>query len=494
MRYLLVISLMMVSLAVISETIPLRYSIDITQGEKFFPPDKIELVNEHEPKPTEIGKVWKVKAGLLMELQFTLPDMEIDNCHLEIREYGMPRNNVIETVILGMNGERIQPLNTVAPQQSQTNYYDLGKKLSKGSNILKIAGLKHDLGIQNITIACKLLLKTDKYLSDQSISLVAPNPSQHIELGKKFPITWKTNNLPEHALINLEYWDTDENWQTIIKGVSHNRGYYDWEKIPFDANPTVKVRIKYEAHQPKSGSICDVPVTNKTPMRFVYVPAGCFNIGSSDNGVRTCVDGFWIGETEVTNKQYETKAYQHKSGDNFSENNQPVVKVSLLEARKFATDISNKNTFSLPTEAQWEYAARAGQTTEYLPADKKVCSYANVADIELAQNDQINHKNEDCEDEYIYTAPVGKFKPNAFGLYDMIGNVAEWTCSSLSLGKINSYADANKCYTNRFAPLFRGGSWKSYGKQLSFNKRFYSVTDSQQVGFRLISKDVKLCK
>jgi len=108
--------------------------------------------------------------------------------------------------------------------------------------------------------------------------------------------------------------------------------------------------------------------------------------------------------------------------------NQQVVKVSRSQAHAYSQWLSQQTgeNFRLATEAQWEYAARAGQTTAYFWGNNpnEACHYANLADRKLAQTQGIKDV-QNCDDKYAVTAPVAQFKPNGFGLYDMLGNVAE---------------------------------------------------------------------
>jgi formylglycine-generating enzyme required for sulfatase activity len=113
----------------------------------------------------------------------------------------------------------------------------------------------------------------------------------------------------------------------------------------------------------------------------------------------------------------------------------PVVCVSWNDAVAFCQWLSKKEgkTYRLPTEAEWEYACRAGTTTRYCSGDdpEALAKVANVADAAY----KVKFPGQDCSikasDGYVFTAPVGQFKPNAFGLYDMHGNALQW-CSDWS--------------------------------------------------------------
>ncbi|MDG4550191.1 MAG: formylglycine-generating enzyme family protein [Candidatus Contendobacter sp.] len=135
----------------------------------------------------------------------------------------------------------------------------------------------------------------------------------------------------------------------------------------------------------------------------------------------------------------------------------PVVCVSGNDANRYAEWLSKQTgqSYRLPTEAEWEYAARAGTTgARYWGEDPdQACGYANVADQTLGWTPM-----HDCRDGYTYTAPVGSFKANAWKLYDMLGNVWEWTCSAYAKDYDGSEAKCSEKDTTG-ALAVRGGSW-----------------------------------
>ncbi len=107
----------------------------------------------------------------------------------------------------------------------------------------------------------------------------------------------------------------------------------------------------------------------------------------------------------------------------------PAVCVSKNDARAYAAWLSEitGRTYRLPTEAEWEYASRAGSTTVYPWGDdgSEVCRYGNIADATMGGAFPAR-AHQTCNDTWLYTSPAGMFEPNAWGLYDMIGNAWEW--------------------------------------------------------------------
>jgi formylglycine-generating enzyme required for sulfatase activity len=108
----------------------------------------------------------------------------------------------------------------------------------------------------------------------------------------------------------------------------------------------------------------------------------------------------------------------------------PVVNVSWNDAVAFCKWLSGKEgkAYRLPTEAEWEYSCRAGTTTRYYSGDdpETLAEVGNVADATFKAIFPNRKYAIKASDGYVFTAPVGKFKPNAFGLYDMHGNVLQW--------------------------------------------------------------------
>ncbi|MEE8429699.1 MAG: formylglycine-generating enzyme family protein [Candidatus Desulfatibia sp.] len=229
----------------------------------------------------------------------------------------------------------------------------------------------------------------------------------------------------------------------------------------------------------KPGGIWHEPVTG---MAFVWVPGGCFQMGSPsgeagrdpDEGLvhKVCVDGFWMGKTEVTNAQYRQFKIDHVSqehrGFSLNRDDQPVVYMSWHDAKAFAKWLNEQNHkryhFRLPTEAEWEYACRAETTTARYWGDDpdKACEYANVGDL-TAEREWPYWEVNNCEDGYEVTAPVGSFTPNAFGLYDMLGNVFEWNEDIYGKDAYGNHQRNNPVFTGDGSyRVIRGGCWYSW--------------------------------
>ena len=148
----------------------------------------------------------------------------------------------------------------------------------------------------------------------------------------------------------------------------------------------------------------------------------------------------------------------------------PVVCVSWDDADAYVKWLaaSTGKNYLLPSDVEGEYAARGGATTAWFWGDGKdeACSYGNFADRKTAA--KLNWANDPettfaCADDFSYTAPVGSFKPNGFGLYDMLGNVWEWTgdCWADDLSEVarNRTAAASPYASACPDRVYRGGAW-----------------------------------
>lgn len=155
---------------------------------------------------------------------------------------------------------------------------------------------------------------------------------------------------------------------------------------------------------------------------MVAIPAGCFQMGSRQGDPderpvhKVCISAFQMGKYEVRQKNFQgvmaTNPSQHVGAD------LPIDSLTWDEANDYCKKIGMR----LPTEAEWEYAARAGTTTPFYWGNTISGKEANFCDSTC----ELNIRESRVTDGFKHTAPVGSFPPNPFGLYDMAGNVSEW--------------------------------------------------------------------
>ena len=204
------------------------------------------------------------------------------------------------------------------------------------------------------------------------------------------------------------------------------------------------------------------------------VPAGCF--GWDGNRFGPLADADW-------------RSPGFAQGDD-----EPVVCVGWNDAVAYAQWLSAGTglPYRLPTEAEWEYAARAGTGTERPWGDGVPCDHANLHDATGQALNGLGVDPVDCDDGYARTAPVGSFAANPFGLHDMLGNVFEWTADCWH----DDYTEAPTDGTARVEAgcsrhALRGGAWKDDLGTVRAGTRVGLPADfrSQYFGFR-IARDV----
>ena len=217
----------------------------------------------------------------------------------------------------------------------------------------------------------------------------------------------------------------------------------------------------------------------QTEPEMVQLPAACIEVGSllmqhHANPLReTCLDSFSIGRYEVTFREYDQftedtgRAKRHDIG--FGREDRPVIDVDWFEAAAYAEWLSDKTgkRYRLPTDAEWEYAARGHAEIGYR------FSWGRELEVNRA-----NCRNCGSQWSGQMTSPVGSFDPNVFGLYDMHGNVWEWTSDCYR-------TDTND---NNCGGVVRGGSWDTQTDQLVFWLRasYLRGKSARDVGFRLV--------
>lgn len=225
---------------------------------------------------------------------------------------------------------------------------------------------------------------------------------------------------------------------------------------------------------------------NFAGIKFIFMQSGCFQMGNNkpatDRTVgetpshKVCIDKpFYLGETEVTQKQW-----QDVMGTNPSKNkveDKPVERVSWNDAQEFIQKLNAKeggNFFRLPTEAEWEYAARAGSEDDYSFGDSpsSLATYAWFGNL--------GYKGSPHE--------VAQKEPSKWGLFDMYGNVWEWVQDWYD-GAYYSNSPTNNPTgpeTGKYR-VYRGGSYIGKAENLRSAVRFSALpmTRTHDVGFRL---------
>jgi formylglycine-generating enzyme required for sulfatase activity len=140
--------------------------------------------------------------------------------------------------------------------------------------------------------------------------------------------------------------------------------------------------------------------------------------------------------------------------------------VNWYDARAYTAWLSQLTgkSYRLLTEAEWEYAARAGTTTSGPWGDdaRAACRYANGADLEM-KTKFANRTTAQCRDGYVFTSPAGRFEPNAFGLYDMLGNAWQWVEDCFHSSYVDAPDDASIAveWGECSQRVVRGGSWNN---------------------------------
>lgn len=280
-----------------------------------------------------------------------------------------------------------------------------------------------------------------------------------------------------------------------VKPDGSTRELYAKRADVFVADGTMQtLTIKLTDKRPSAAFVADLRAKfggRAIEPTMVAIPAGSFRMGcdgdmdcvSDEKPVRTVtIKPFEMARTELTFDQWDAcvadGGCSYMPDDTgWGRGNRPVINVSWDDVQTYLTWLNRKTgkTYRLPTEAEWEYAARAGTTTKY--------SWGN----------EIGKGNANCKVcgsqwDYKQTAPVGSFRPNPFGLYDMHGNVWEWVQDCYQ----NSYSGVptdgtvamreNSCYR-----VHRGGSWDRDPRYLrSADRNNYSPDfRSNYLGVRL---------
>jgi formylglycine-generating enzyme required for sulfatase activity len=228
---------------------------------------------------------------------------------------------------------------------------------------------------------------------------------------------------------------------------------------------------------PKPGSV----VRNQMGMELAYVPAGSFMMGSENGGTDekpahrvTISNGFYIGKYEVTQAQWQAVMGNNPSNFKDCGGNCPLEGVSWDDAQKFIQGLNGLKdgyTYRLPTDAEWEYACRAGTTGDYAGDPKEMAWFS--------------------ENSGSKTHAVGGKQPNAWGLADLHGNVWEWCQDWYHETYYGAPTDGSAWLSGgeQKHRVLRGGSWSSLAAVLRSAYRSYNSPAFRNVdlGFRVVA-------
>jgi formylglycine-generating enzyme required for sulfatase activity len=239
------------------------------------------------------------------------------------------------------------------------------------------------------------------------------------------------------------------------------------------------------------------PFTAYIGAEMIFIPSGSFMMGSTAEGAapneqpltKTNLSCFYISRFPITNAQFEMWDASHRSKrPGWADGNHPAVYVSSVDALKFCEWLGRQDgkRYRLPTEAEWEYAAR-GTDGRSFPWGEKLNrgDLANFADC----NTTFPWRDPELNDGFAETAPVGSFPRGAspFGPEDMAGNVWEWCLDFYEpyKGKERTNPRSNLTVGRR---IYRGGSWKSRASSLRTTTRNFNVPEycANDVGFRIV--------
>jgi len=252
-------------------------------------------------------------------------------------------------------------------------------------------------------------------------------------------------------MVWLAFGSSEWNGQSLATSADEKSKPVPTVRFPFDEDQAKRFQDDYSQAMGVSKEL-----TNAIGMKMILIPAGSFDMGPNGSKYRvTLARPFYMQTTEVTLAQYRKfkPNYQIMGADaEFNEDDRPAAAISWNDARAFCEWLTNQEAekkagrvYALPTEAQWEWAARAGTATAryFGETDKEQAKYSwfNVTYTPNPKNETKNRGRQ----------PVAKLLPNAWGLHDMLGNVWEWCADRREDPTTGEVRD----------PVMRGGSWRS---------------------------------
>ncbi|MYD96983.1 MAG: SUMF1/EgtB/PvdO family nonheme iron enzyme [Gammaproteobacteria bacterium] len=379
---------------------------------------------------------------------------------------------------------------------------------SPGNVKLEVGGKPYQPGMTLPIGTYKLRAASPGYESQElSVELVAGRNDRSVRLVR-LQGSLSLAIEPGDASVEVSYPDGGE-WRTVpyedgmtvptgpVRLRASAVGHRNYERrLTMQAKP-LRHAVRLEKYNIEPGRQFRDALTDggEGPL-VVIVPTGTFRMGSDtgsadERPVRavSVSQPFAIGVHEITREDF-ARFKPSEAPDDASQARLPITRVSWRAAQDYAEWLSEQtgNRYRLPSEAEWEYAARAGTDSPFhFGSDpEQFCAHANIADATfLAQ--YAKDGTIDCSDDNIRTAAVGTFKPNAFGIHDMLGNVEEWVVDCWH----DNYRGApsgqeprtgGTCATR----ILRGGAWDSIPGEATVSYRTSSTRGSGTRGFRVV--------
>ena len=341
-----------------------------------------------------------------------------------------------------------------------------------------------------------------------------------LEVTQSEPTEIEVTLVPESGVLKVRVTPRTADWEMFIDGEPRTDGPNF--KLPAGKKYTVEVRSKqfetvvkeatveadeetllnvslFQRKVPQTGEAWTVSLPEGVPLKMEYIPAGSFLMGSDrfEKGhmehekLRTVTisDGFWMAAYETTQKQWRSITLRNPSGFAELDKELPVENVTWYQAMAFCKELTELEKkagrlpdgyiYTLPTEAQWEYACRAGTRTALnngtnLTSENQSCPNLDKLGWYYENSDKKTHL-------------VGQLESNAWGLYDMHGNVWEWCYDWLADYAAGPIKDPAGPMSGRMR-VTRGGSWLYFPKNSRSAARFGSEPDSKTntLGFRVV--------